>query len=102
MITYITPHKDCLRRIKSYRRCPEIRHKIDELSWTFWHQAAIAVPTFVILGLPIGIILLGKLFEDLIGRINLPRPIRPRATYDIMWELHEILPAYEIRKRIEA
>lgn len=102
MITYITPHKDYRTRVKAYRRCPEIRHKIDELSWNVWYTIVIAVPIFVVLGIPMLIVLLGNLIERGLANVMLPKCMRPRASGDIMYELHQILSWREIRARIDA
>lgn len=101
MIRYLTPSREYRKRLKIYRCCPEIREKMDELSWNFWKAVVIATPVVLALGIPFLIVYLGQLLERWLDRIRLPHWATIRQRDSIMRDIHRILPPQEIRARIE-
>lgn len=101
MIRFITPSREYRKRLKIYRRCPEIRHKLNEMDRAWWKAVAVGTPTVLVLGIPFLIVLLGQWLERVLERIRLPHWAHVRNRQTIMYELHSILPPHAIRARIE-
>ncbi|RVH83237.1 hypothetical protein CN074_25055 [Sinorhizobium medicae] len=101
MIRYITPRREYQKRLKIYRRCPEIRHLLREQDRQFWKAVAIGIPVALVLGIPFLIVSIGQWLEGVLERIRLPHWAIVRSHRDIVREAHAILPPHVIRARIE-